>query len=256
MSSVLDYVKRHHVGLLALVLVLSGGTAYAAKVHLPKNTVGSKQVKNGSLRAQDLKPGTITGASVGDGSLTGADLADGSITAQDLAPTAVAASRVLLVTDTSGGDPATVFSQPAVGSLTFACGPGASDVLVTATLAAEGQPGSAKIIGSDIVDQQPVGASTVSAASPVGHPVSVDWAATGVIPPDSAVIPEGWVYFDTPTKRVAISWDVSGCTFRGLLVVSDRAAQPGLNRTARGRAARPVCQAVGVGSCDLHPGRS
>lgn len=45
------------VSILALVVAL-GGTAYAA-VKLPKNSVGSAQVKNGSLKAKDLKKGQV-----------------------------------------------------------------------------------------------------------------------------------------------------------------------------------------------------
>ena len=39
----LDYLRRHHVGLLALLVAL-GGTSYAA-VQLPKNSVGTAQIK-------------------------------------------------------------------------------------------------------------------------------------------------------------------------------------------------------------------
>jgi len=45
------------VSILALVVAL-GGTAYAA-AQLPKNSVTSKQVKNGSLKAKDLKKGVL-----------------------------------------------------------------------------------------------------------------------------------------------------------------------------------------------------
>ena len=61
------YVRDHHVGLLALVIAMSG-TAYAATA-LPKNSVGrkqlrnnavtSKKVKNRSLLRRDLAPGVI-----------------------------------------------------------------------------------------------------------------------------------------------------------------------------------------------------
>jgi hypothetical protein len=47
------YLWRHHLALLALFLVL-GGTSYAAVNALPKNSVGSKQVINGSLQTLDL----------------------------------------------------------------------------------------------------------------------------------------------------------------------------------------------------------
>ena len=71
MTRVLSYVKRHHLALLCVVLILTGGTAYAskAKVHLPKNTVASKQVKDGSLTGSDLKDDKVTGADVQEASL-------------------------------------------------------------------------------------------------------------------------------------------------------------------------------------------
>ncbi len=53
-SSLLRYARRHHVALLALFLAL-GGTSYAAASALvPKNSVGSAQVINGSLQKLDL----------------------------------------------------------------------------------------------------------------------------------------------------------------------------------------------------------
>jgi hypothetical protein len=93
MSNFRDYVKRHHVGLVALLLVLTGGTAYAATA-IPKNAVGSKQVKDNSLRGKDLKDAGLTGADLADGSVGGADLADGGIGAGDLAASSVDGSKV------------------------------------------------------------------------------------------------------------------------------------------------------------------
>src|SRR5215218_7081660 len=67
----LDYLRRHHLALLALFIAL-GGTSYAA-VSLPRNSVGTSQlkasavtsakVKNRSLKAADFAKGTLrTGA--------------------------------------------------------------------------------------------------------------------------------------------------------------------------------------------------
>lgn len=55
------------VALLALIVAL-GGTSYAA-AKLPKNSVGSKQVKNSSLQAKDIAPGAIGPASLAPGLL-------------------------------------------------------------------------------------------------------------------------------------------------------------------------------------------
>jgi hypothetical protein len=49
-----SYIKRHHVALFALFFAL-GGTAFAAgNALLPGNSVGTKQVINGSLQTKDL----------------------------------------------------------------------------------------------------------------------------------------------------------------------------------------------------------
>jgi hypothetical protein len=52
MTSIAGYLRRHYVALLALFVAL-GGTSYAA-VTLPRNSVRSAQVVNGSLQAADL----------------------------------------------------------------------------------------------------------------------------------------------------------------------------------------------------------
>jgi hypothetical protein len=49
-----SYLRRHHLALLALFIVLGGGSAYAAATLVPRNSVGSPQVINGSLQTKDL----------------------------------------------------------------------------------------------------------------------------------------------------------------------------------------------------------
>ena len=61
------YLRRHHVALIALFVAL-GGTSYEA-VKLPRNSVGSKQIKRSavtsvkvkdrSLRPRDFKLGAL-----------------------------------------------------------------------------------------------------------------------------------------------------------------------------------------------------
>jgi hypothetical protein len=49
-----EYIKRHHLALVALFFAL-GGTSFAAGTTLlPGNSVGTRQVINGSLRTNDL----------------------------------------------------------------------------------------------------------------------------------------------------------------------------------------------------------
>src|SRR3954463_2105575 len=50
------YLRRHHVGLLALFLAMSG-TAYAAT--LPRNGVGTPQLKPSAVRSARVKSGWL-----------------------------------------------------------------------------------------------------------------------------------------------------------------------------------------------------
>ena len=56
------------VSVLALVIVVATGGAYAAS-KLQRNTVGAKQVKNGSLTGRDVKDDSLTGRDVNESSL-------------------------------------------------------------------------------------------------------------------------------------------------------------------------------------------
>ncbi len=77
-----DYLRQQHLALLALVLVIGGGTAVAASV--PRDGVTSKSVKDNSLKSNDLKDGrAVTGTDVVDNSVTGADIAE--LTGADIA---------------------------------------------------------------------------------------------------------------------------------------------------------------------------
>ena len=51
MTSFRSYLRRHHVGLLALLLILSGGVSYAAGAR-PKNSVKSAQIKNNAVKGR------------------------------------------------------------------------------------------------------------------------------------------------------------------------------------------------------------
>jgi len=48
------YVRRHHIALLALFFALGGTAVAASNSLLPRNSVGSAQVINGSLQKKDL----------------------------------------------------------------------------------------------------------------------------------------------------------------------------------------------------------
>lgn len=54
----LAYIRRHHIGLLALFAAL-GGTSYAA-TQLPSNSVGSRQIRAGAVTAPKIRDGAVT----------------------------------------------------------------------------------------------------------------------------------------------------------------------------------------------------
>ena len=51
--TILAHLRDQWMGALALFLVISGGTAYAA------NTIGSSDIKNESILSQDVKNGQV-----------------------------------------------------------------------------------------------------------------------------------------------------------------------------------------------------
>jgi hypothetical protein len=75
-----DFVRKHAtfaniVAILALTVAL-GGTSYAA-AKLPKNSVGSKQIKPAAIKAKDMGLGSVTSPVVANGSLKAEDFASG-----------------------------------------------------------------------------------------------------------------------------------------------------------------------------------
>jgi hypothetical protein len=60
---ILTHVRSNVIGYLALFTTL-GGVGYAATA-LPKNSVGTKQVRNGSLLAKDFKAGQLPAGATG-----------------------------------------------------------------------------------------------------------------------------------------------------------------------------------------------
>ena len=73
MSGFIRYLKRHHIGLLALFIAL-GGTSYAAAT-LPANSVGTKQIKKNAVTKAKIRKNSVTSVKVKDGSLREADFA-------------------------------------------------------------------------------------------------------------------------------------------------------------------------------------
>jgi hypothetical protein len=57
MSGLSTYLRRHHIGLLALFIAL-GGTSYAAAT-LSANSVGSRELRQDAVRSAEVKDGSI-----------------------------------------------------------------------------------------------------------------------------------------------------------------------------------------------------
>jgi hypothetical protein len=66
------------VGTLALFLVLTGATAFAAS-QLGKNTVGTKQLKKNAVTAAKIKKNAVTGAKIKKDTITGAKVNESTL---------------------------------------------------------------------------------------------------------------------------------------------------------------------------------
>jgi hypothetical protein len=69
------------LSLVAIFIALGAG-AYAAG--LKKNSVKSKQIKDGAVATKDFGDGAVTGPKIADGSIGGEQVADGSLTGADV----------------------------------------------------------------------------------------------------------------------------------------------------------------------------
>jgi hypothetical protein len=85
MSTAYEYVRRHHVALLALFVAL-GGTSYAVTA-LDPGSVGTIQIKNGA----------VTSNKVLDGSLRKTDFAEGVVVAGAQGPQGASGATNLVV---------------------------------------------------------------------------------------------------------------------------------------------------------------
>src|SRR4051812_13859672 len=98
----LAHLRGQWIGALALLLVLTGGTAYALD---GSNTVFSDDIVNGDVKVADvgqgavatdeLANGQVKSADLGDGEVKSVDVGAGQIGAGDLAANSVNASKIV-----------------------------------------------------------------------------------------------------------------------------------------------------------------
>ena len=91
-----DHLTYANVVSTLCLFVLLGGGAYAA-TKLGKDSVGSRQVRNGSIKGVDVKDDGLTGAEVEDNGITGADVDESSLGAVPDATNAVTAANAELL---------------------------------------------------------------------------------------------------------------------------------------------------------------
>jgi hypothetical protein len=91
-TRILRYLRDQHLALLALILVVAGGTAYAAG--LAKDSVKSKQIKNDQVKSVDVKDQGLTGTDIADGSVGSPEIADGSVASAEILDGAVGSPEI------------------------------------------------------------------------------------------------------------------------------------------------------------------
>src|SRR5688572_11787275 len=84
-SAIRAYVRRHHVGLLALFVALGGTTAWAVDGPNPgQNTVGSEDIIGNEVKSDDIGNGRIFNLDIADEIITGAKLKNATVTGDDV----------------------------------------------------------------------------------------------------------------------------------------------------------------------------
>lgn len=242
------FLRQHVIALLALTLVVGGGAAFAAGTKLPKNSVGSKQVKNNSLKGKDLKDKSVTGADLGDGSVTGADLGDGTVAKADLVPGTVDEVRTFYISSSDGT--VTLFDETNIGKITFSvtC---ASTYTVNAFAAAGLSPARAGSYGleqyrapGEAADSAPlVGAATVSRLGDVGQPTGGAGFGGGPFGFGELVL-----FTQSSTKDVYARITPSYCSARAVVSIDNKPAGSTLTRPKAGQP-KTTCTASGVAYC-------
>src|SRR3954454_2875366 len=131
------------VSYLALFVALGGTTAYAA------DTIGSNDVRDGSLRSRDIKNGQVKKADIGRNQVTTLKIKAGNVRTTDIADNAIATGKILdgsVFTDDLA-DGAVNSAKVSDGSLTAA--DLASDAVTSANIA-DNTLTTADIKGADV----------------------------------------------------------------------------------------------------------
>lgn len=236
-------IQARHLALLVVGLLLVSGSAYAAQ-SIARNSVGSPQVKNGSLTTKDLKNRSVRGADLGPGAVTGRAVRDRSLRRGDLARNAVTDVRVILRRVEVDAGPSVLFTDPAIGTLSAACFP--SQYSVNLTMPATAVPVTGSVTGSDVADTDPAGSASLTAnEGSLGGGVGFSGAS------GTSTLPQGHFYAASRTVALHASWSVSigsPCQVRMEIAV-DRTQPPGFFPRTAARTGRATCTSSGPATC-------
>jgi hypothetical protein len=124
------FLRQNTIALLALFIALSG-SAFAASLALPNNSVGTKQLKKNAVISSKIKNNQVTGADVRESSLgkvPSAANADHATSADNatLAATATSATNAANAAALNGEAPAAYLDRAAEGIVAFAALPAAT----------------------------------------------------------------------------------------------------------------------------------
>jgi hypothetical protein len=172
------------VACIALAVAL-GGTSMAAIQALPKNSVGTKQLKKNADTGAKVKANAITSPKVADNSLTGGDINEASLATVPSATTAGSAAP----SGGAGGGLAGAYPNPtlaatAVGSANVVDAAGAAglrkvDFAAVSTTASFDPP--ALGAGQCGADFAPVAGAQVGDVI-IAHPVNTVWGSLAYMP--------------------------------------------------------------------------
>jgi hypothetical protein len=130
LKTIAAYLRRHHLALLALFFALGGTSFAAANALLPRNSVGTKQLRKNAVISSKIKNNSVLGADILESSL---GLVPSAANAQSLGGTPASGFYTKPQVDAktgqtfvkwgvpSTGTDTTVLSMPGYGELHLKC---------------------------------------------------------------------------------------------------------------------------------------
>lgn len=115
------------------VFIALGGGAYAA---LGKNSVKSKQIKDGQVKTADLAADAVDSSKVGDGTLSGADVGDNALGGADINESSLSGLNAT-PSGPAGGDLTGTYPNPTVGADAIGADEVATDAIGADEVAAD-----------------------------------------------------------------------------------------------------------------------